>query len=49
MVIPLPIENSEEPTFEVKKGGDLYRFIENELNSILNEGNGLARRIDRLH
>lgn len=35
------------PAFEVKKGGDLYRFIENELNSILNEENGLAKLVSK--
>lgn len=36
------------PSFEVKKGGDLYQFIENELNFILDEKNGLAKPINKL-
>lgn len=42
-------DRGELPTFEVTKGGDLYRFIEFELNSILDEENGLARSIDKHH
>jgi hypothetical protein len=36
------------PSFEVKKGGELYQFIENELDFILDEKNGMAKPITKL-
>jgi hypothetical protein len=36
------------PVFQVNRGGDLYKFAENELNTILDEKNGLARPITNL-
>ncbi len=42
-------KNREQiPVFQFTRGGDLYKFVESELNTILDEKNGLAKQITNI-